>query len=422
MSPPKDPISLAAGAFKEARPWEVYRQCVWVSNAPHNFYIVVRDKMLTLAFRPHTLDVCLYLFWIEIEPATEEQMEQDIWICMAGQKYRLEAAVLYQVDDMLGTFSPDFDHTPLREAFSWGSEWEWAPKPFNRNGHDLRFDERNRVTVHQTTFTKGTRSRPVPNSNRRDPTLQKGPEMTEYKSCGRSMNWLATETRMDLAAASSLSQKSEPTLSDLRSMYKILDYQYFQRSAAEARSTFSPAPFNKGTVVDYSDSSWANAETYKSQMGFIVFLTTFAALTIGAFGSIMSYKSFRSKRVVRSTLAAEASAKDCGVDYATFMNAFLSELLTAIRAKNQAPAFQHYSVTDCKSLYDAVRQATPSLSEKRTIIDLTATREALAKDHLLWVPTSAMLADGLTKLDFGLMKTLTRLMSHTWLNLKGAES
>ena len=124
---------------------------------------------------------------------------------------------------------------------------------------------------------------------------------------------------------------------------------------------------------------------------------TCAALTTGAYGSILEAKSFRSKRMLRSTLAAEAAAKDAGVDHGTFINAFLSELLTGVRAKDQPLVFQHYSVTDCKSLYDAVRQATPTLTDKRTIIDLTATRESLAKDHLLWVPTYAMLADALTK-------------------------
>ena len=109
------------------------------------------------------------------------------------------------------------------------------------------------------------------------------------------------------------------------------------------------------------------------------------------------------------------------MDHATFLNAFLSECLTGVKAKDQEPVFQHFSVTDCKCLYDAVRQATPSLSEKRTIIDLTATRDSLAKDHLLWIPTHTMLADGLTKVTPDLMATLTRFMSHCWIDLKGSE-
>ncbi len=92
-----------------------------------------------------------------------------------------------------------------------------------------------------------------------------------------------------------------------------------------------------------------------------------------------------------------------------------------MKAKDQKPLLEHYSVTDCKSLFDAVRQTTPSLSEKRTIIDLTSVRDSLFKDHLLWVPTQTMWADGLTKWDLKLMESLTRFMQHTWLSLRGSE-
>ena len=78
-------------------------------------------------------------------------------------------------------------------------------------------------------------------------------------------------------------------------------------------------------------------------------------------------------------------------------------------------------VTDCKSLYDAVRQTTPSLSEKGTIIDLSAVRDSLMKDHLMWVPTWAMYADGLTKRDETLRRNLTKFMGHTWVSLRGAQ-
>ena len=418
MAPPRDPIATAAGAFKEARLWKVVGNVYGLANAPHNFYLVVRDKMLSLEFVPHSLDVCFYMFFEQIEPATEEQFKNDIWIGMVGQTWRLIAAVLFHVDDMLGAFSPVYDWKILKEAFVWGGEWNWAPAPLNWAGYDLRFDQKERVTVHQTTFTESTTVRKVPNQTRRQPELQKGSEMTEYKSCGGSVNWLATHTRYDLAAPSSILQKGSPTLTDLRQLYKVLEYA---RETSTAGITMNPVPFNKAMTVDFSDSSWANLEDLKTQMGFLVILTTFAALTTGAYGSILEAKSFRSKRMLRSTLAAEAAAKDAGVDHGTFIGAFLSELITGVKAKEQPCVFQHCSVTDCKSLYDAVRQATPSLSEKRTIIDLTATRESLAKDHLLWVPTYAMLADALTKVDFNLMRTMTKIMSHTWVSLRGAE-
>ena len=76
MAPPKDPIALAAGAFKEARLWEVTGNVYGLANAPHNFYLVVRDKMLLLQFTPHTLDVCLYLFWEVIDPKADNSNDK----------------------------------------------------------------------------------------------------------------------------------------------------------------------------------------------------------------------------------------------------------------------------------------------------------------------------------------------------------
>ena len=79
------------------------------------------------------------------------------------------------------------------------------------------------------------------------------------------------------------------------------------------------------------------------------------------------------------------------------------------------------TIASSKSLYDAIKQMTPSLTEKRTVIDLTAVREVLGKDRLFWVPTWAMVADGLTKTDWALMQFLTHFMSHTWVDLRGRE-
>ena len=415
---PLDPIAIAAGAFAEAKLWEVVGNVYGLANAPHNFFLVVRDKMVILGFRSHSLDVCLYLFFSTVPSAIENDLKSGLPLVLIGQTLLLEAAVLFHVDDMLAAFSPSFNHKDLYDAFSWGDPWEWSPKSLKWNGYELEFDDQLRVKVHQTTFTTGTTVRKVPSTAREDHALQKGPEMTEFKSCGGSLNWLAGKTRVDIAAGASLYQKGSPTLEDLRGLYKLVAYA---QSTKDAGIVLNPVPWCQMIIVDITDSSWANAEELKSQMGFLVVATTYKALSTGAYGSLLEFKSFRSKRCLRSTLAAEAAAKDAGVDHATFLNAFLSECLTGVKAKDQEPVFQHFSVTDCKCLYDAVRQATPSLSEKRTIIDLTATRDSLAKDHLLWIPTHTMLADGLTKVTPDLMATLTRFMSHCWIDLKGSE-
>jgi hypothetical protein len=113
----------------------------------------------------------------------------------------------------------------------------------------------------------------------------------------------------------------------------------------------------------------------------------------------LDYRSHRSKRVLRSTLAGEAAASDSACDHGTYINHFLTELLTGNPCTDNPPYFTNYGVTDCRSLVDAVGQSTPSLEERRTIIDVASIRQELRKGHFKWVPSEYMVADGLTKLD-----------------------
>ena len=112
-----------------------------LANAPHNFYIVVRDKMVFIGFRPHSLDVCMYMYFSLIPATTEDQLSSGLPLVMNGQTLQLEAAVLFHVDDMVATFSPTFKHELVKDAFSWGADWKWAPDALVWNGFEMRFDE-----------------------------------------------------------------------------------------------------------------------------------------------------------------------------------------------------------------------------------------------------------------------------------------
>ncbi len=70
------------------------------------------------------------------------------------------------------------------------------------------------------------------------------------------------------------------------------------------------------------------------------------------------------------------------------------------RARNDFMLVPLYICTDCKSSYDAIKQVTPSLSEKRTTIDLMSIKESVSQGggRVMWPPTLHMKADGLTKM------------------------
>ena len=93
-----------------------------------------------------------------------------------------------------------------------------------------------------------------------------------------------------------------------------------------------------------------------------------------------------------------------------FVAAVFSEILFTTDIGRCRPAIDMYCVTDCKSLFDAVHQSTPSLTEKRTILDVVSIQELIPPSRFKWVPTGSKVADGLTKFDWKLLAALTAFM------------
>ena len=152
-------------------------------------------------------------------------------------------------------------------------------------------------------------------------------------------------------------------------MYEVLSYL---KSTCDKGIILKgqPLSLHDTIIVAYGDSGWANAPNLKSQTGCLIVLTTKNALTTKTDASYADHQSQRTQRVVRSTLSGEAIAADNAVDRGTYVAAFYQELLSQqpSSAKLDIPL---YLVTDCKSLYDCVISEAPSLSEKRTMIDLS---------------------------------------------------
>ena len=159
-------------------------------------------------------------------------------------------------------------------------------------------------------------------------------------------------------------------------------------------------PVTKASVVlTYTDSSWANAHNSSSQFGVITVLTTAQATQTITKGSVLDWRSGRSSRVCRSTLAAEASAADEGSDRAAYLNMMLSELLYNEPAHRIGCRLANLQATDAKSLYDCIVAEGKTTSDKRSMVNIRAIQETVAPWAMRWVPTQVMWADGLTKVD-----------------------
>ena len=161
-------------------------------------------------------------------------------------------------------------------------------------------------------------------------------------------------------------------------------------------------------VVTYGDSGFANATGCKTQQCHVTVFTnrSCAFRTIPA--SIIDWRSGRAHRVVRRSLVGEASACDQAADSAVYTARFVEGVVSGRAAKkdrskstNKLPIF---ICTEATSLYDSLKQQTPSLSEKRATIDIMSIKEAVSETNrnIMWVPTEEMKADGLTKFSVAL--------------------
>ena len=112
----------------------------------------------------------------------------------------------------------------------------------------------------------------------------------------------------------------------------------------------------------YADSSHPNNKDLITQLGFIVCLSD-AKDNV----AIISYRSYKYRRIIRSALASECHAFADAFDYLYLVKYDLEQLL------QQRITIQMF--TDSKSLFGVIIRASKN-SERRLIIDITAAMEA----------------------------------------------
>ena len=241
--------------------------------------------------------------------------------------------------------------------------------------------------------------------------------LSEVRSVTGSLQWVAGQTRPDVAATVSLASRGgNSTYDDLNNLYEAV--AHLKKTGNEG-IVFPKVAINEATCIAvYSDSSWANAENFTSQHGALVLLTSQNVTQVPSPGILIDWKSGRSGRVCRSTLAAEASAADMSVDRGTFINFMLSEIIQNCRSFEIEKALHMIHITDCKSLYDCICSSSPNTTEKRTIIDIRSLQQYVNRETEHWVPTQYMYADCLTKVSKQLLTSFQSWLQNPTLVLR----
>ena len=229
-------------------------------------------------------------------------------------------------------------------------------------------------------------------------------QIKQLRGINGSLNWLASQSRPDFSAQTSLSQQAfpSPKIKHLRQANNVVRRA---RLHQDLTVCFEPISPQKLTIVCHSDAAFANVGVH-TQAGHIVAFTD-SDLQEGELVPWVpaTWKSHKLNRAVSSTMAAESQSMAVATGTVEWLLMLMAEVLDGSFPMSQCRTVLNRRkpiiVTDCKSLYDHLLSpsAPTAIEDRRTSIDVTIIRESVKamQAHVRWVPTSRMLADGLTK-------------------------
>jgi hypothetical protein len=401
MKAPRDGIQALAETFQDEM-YEVIGNLYGFASAPRTWWQNVLKTAKAKDFDQHRYDKCMLI--------------------KRDQQRRLLVVMIVHVDDFLVTYREDYPIDELKAMFRWGSTTLLTPEnEIVFRGKEIKMHLIQGKTVLKVTqkafideMSAGQLARGRLQAEQLNPE-----EWKEFRSVAGSLQWLGGQTRPDVCSAVSLANKgAETSPKDLKTLFSYID---LAKQTSDLGLCFNPVPFNRASVlIGYGDSSWANAPGGKSQMGSLVLFASPDCFEHKTFVSILDWKSARSPRVTRSTLASEANAMDETVDRCTYLNFFITELLydNAMTGKQRVErSLKQLQCTDCKSLYDSVISENPSSTEKRTLIVIRSIQDYINEDDCRWIPTNVMWADTLTKEDMQLCLTFQDWMKRPYVML-----
>ena len=252
-------------------------------------------------------------------------------------------------------------------------------------GLNLRQLDDKTIVLDQNNFAETLQKIPVSLSrDQSEPVTDK--ERKLLRAAVGQLNWLAGISRPDLSFdVCQLSTRiSQATIRDLIDANKVIrrakQDQYYV--------TFPPLNLQTLEILAYGDASFKNLPRGGSQGGNIIFLTD------GSKSCPLQWSSTRIKRVVRSTIAAEALALADTCANTTYLAALVSSVLEFTVGKNIPVEV----ITDNQSLFDSIHSVKP-VSEQELRLDISAIREKKNQNRVRvsWLPTKSNLSNVLTK-------------------------
>ena len=353
------------------------------NDAPLAWHRTFDDESLRIGWERSKFDSCLYFL-------------------RDGSK--LVGIMGVHVDDTaLGGSGPKFERAvaELRSRFPY-RKWRKAEGEFC-GAYYTQNKETKEIAMSQKLFVDKLRPAAIPRHALPDDDLSEA-QIRVLRAINGSLNWLASQSRPDLAVQTSLSQQAfpKPKIRHLRDANNAIRRAKMHKDLV---ITFKPIPPERICVCCHSDAAFANVGTH-TQAGFVLAFVD-KSMHDGHVSpwTPVSWKSYRLPRAVSSTLSGESQALASASGTVEWLNLLLIEALDGSFAPSECrqllsrrPAIL---ATDCKSLFDhLISPSSPTaVDDRRTSIDIVIIRESikLLAARVRWLPTNRMIADGLTK-------------------------
>ena len=357
------------------------------------------------------------LFWL----ALREHLLSDGW-----EESRLEPALFYlrHQGDLIGILVTHVDDI---EA---GVHRDWVNKAFEKSSKALEF-----ATSHQQQFIFRGREmfqtaeghidvsmknyakamKPVKISRERRSQLSSRLTVEEKNlmmSAAGELGWITRQLRSDLAYENGCVQrcKGDPCVADL---LRVRQAVAAARRATDFRQRYwNDVNLEDAVLVHMADAGHANGvpegdniKRYQSIGGYYLFLANKEILDgRPARANMIGFHSSQTKRVCRSTLAAEASHLSEAVEAGDWLAVLVDEALHGKQNLKDwdkvVEARRRVYITDSQSVYDYLhRDSTSTSSDKRMAIEGALLRETVRRPgaDVRWIDGEQNLADILTK-------------------------
>ena len=254
-------------------------------------------------------------------------------------------------------------------------------------------------------------------------------ERTDFRSVLGSLQWLATQTRGDLAFSVNQLQKrvNQLQVKDLlvaNSLVKVVKENRVQMVFRNLGKDVSVVCWHDASlynslgvevedqedqvIQNFNDKKW-----FYSQKGVITGFVRNADLdrTDNVPVNFISWKSKTNKRVIESSFASETHGAIMGHQNGHHLRALYAEVCHGSWVIKENDTVQWNQIvpliqcTDCRSVYDCISKDSHSIGDRGVSINVAILRELSStqnqpsgdKSSMLWVPTRHQCADGLTK-------------------------